>query len=53
MKIILGFAVAILTFLTVYIACICEHKWYKLLISGMFAAIVTVLVTSNFSTFWG
>ena len=48
MSFIFSTAVALLSFGTVYIACICEYRWYKLLISTMFSAIVTILVSANF-----
>ena len=51
MNIILGILVAILTFATVYIAAICEYRWYKILISVFFSIIVSVLVTTNLMGF--
>lgn len=48
MSFIFTAAVAALSFGTVYIACICEYRWYKMLISAMFSAIVTLLVSANF-----
>jgi len=47
MKVLFPIIVAALSFGTVYIACICEYRRYKLLISCMLAAIVTILVTAN------
>lgn len=43
--------VALLTFATVYCACIAPYRWYKILISGVFSVLVAVLVTSNFYMF--
>ena len=43
MKIALSPVIAILAFATVYIACICDKKWYKITISAMMALLITVL----------
>ena len=45
MKVVYAILVMILTFLTVYIACICTQRWYKLLISMVFSVLVSALVT--------
>jgi len=49
MKIVLSIAVAILTFLTVFIATICDRKWYKISISLMMSILVTVLVYNTYT----
>lgn len=36
-----------LGFVTLYSSAICEMKWFKIFISCMFSALVTMLVTFN------
>lgn len=47
MKIAMSIVVAILTYATIYAACICPYRWYKILISTILAILMATLVTFN------